>query len=43
MTSRQPQTNQLKMKKHKLKGGFVLNNVEINDQYLDEISDNNDI
>ena len=29
--------------KNNLKGGFVHDNVEINDQYLDEILDNNDI
>ena len=34
MTSNQPQTNQLKIKKNKLKGGA---NIEINEKYLDEI------
>ena len=29
--------------KNNLKGGFLHDNVEINDQYLDEILDNNDI
>ena len=40
MTSRQPQTNQLKIK-NKLKSGLVQDNVEINDQYLDGILHNN--
>ena len=34
MTSRQPQTKQLKLKKNKLKGGA---NIEIKEHYLDEI------
>ena len=38
MTSRRPQTHQLKTKKNKLKGGA---NIEINEKYLDEIMHNN--
>ena len=40
----QSSSNGKKVKtKNNLKGGFVHDNVEINDQYLVEILDNNDI
>ena len=46
MTSNGPKTTQTKSKSNKkrnLKAGSTHENIEINDQYLDEILDNNDI
>ena len=48
MTSNDPKTTQAKTKSNKkdknvLKTGSVQENIEINDQFLDEISENNDI
>ena len=40
----QSSSNGKKVKtKNNIKGGFVHDDVEINDQYLDEVLDNNDI
>ena len=44
LKSPQSSSNGVKVKtKNNLKCGFVHDNVEFNDQYLDEILDNNDI
>ena len=44
LKSLQSSSNAVKVKtKNNIKCGFVHDNVEINDQYLDEILDNNDI